>query len=428
MMWLVSNRVTRLLCLLILLPVVGFAQTIGPRIPPGLDGRFLDLTRQVPGFGGYFFDENGDLNVYLTDLSRESAARVVVAEVARNRPERAHQPWRRPAEIVVRRGDFDYQQLNDWRGRLSAALAIAGVQLLDTDEATNRIFIGVTEEDAKARVLSRVAALGVPRNAVVVDIVASASPITSLRECDRPLVGGLEINFLIDGVQSQCTLGVNVWYSNVADGVPVGTPGFYTASHCSSVRGGTDGTVFSQGGARIGYEMWDPPFFTNAYDYRCPVNVQCRWSDVAFAAYDAGVDRHQGALAQTLYRGFGPWQSGSLDINSATPEFILYYTAPLPVVGMYLDKVGRTTGWTTGAVSRTCVDYFIGGADVLCQDQVEAYADSGDSGSPVFQWISQTTAAFSGIVWARTGTGAFVFSNLDRIAADMGSGVTYGPN
>jgi hypothetical protein len=59
------RREAKLVIMLLLLPVVMFAQATGPRLPPGLDGRFLSLTQEVPGFGGYFFDANGDLNVYL---------------------------------------------------------------------------------------------------------------------------------------------------------------------------------------------------------------------------------------------------------------------------------------------------------------------------------------------------------------------------
>jgi hypothetical protein len=280
----------------------------------------------------------------------------------------------------------------------------------------------VTDKTATERVLSQLEALGVPRDAIVVDVVPAATLITNLQQYYRPLIGGLQISF----GSSYCTLGVNVWYTNWAQGIGVGTPGFYTASHCSTTSAVTDGTVYLQGGTRIGFERFDPPFFTNAANTRCPVGYNCRWSDVAFAQYDSGTDGHHGAAAQTLYRGFNNWNPGSLDINSGSPEFTLNQTA-LPVVGQYMDKVGRTTGWTTGQVSRTCADYFVAGHYTLCQDQVEAYADGGDSGSPVFQWTGQTTAAFSGIVWAKTGTGAFVYSNLNMIANDMGSGVNYGP-
>jgi hypothetical protein len=405
------------------------SQSQAPQTPPGLDGEFVRLARQVPGFGGYFFDANGDLNVHLTDLVREPAARAAVADVARNRPERSRQPWKRPAEVIVHRADYDFVQLAEWRRRLSAALGMASVLVLDADEVANRVFVGVTDEEAKPEVLAVVDRAGVPRAAVVVDVAPAGNLITTLQQYYRPLMGGLEIGFTsASGIPSQCTLGVNVWYTNYAQGIPVGTRGFYTASHCSTTYGGTDGTVFSQGGVQIGHEAWDPPFFTNAQNTLCPANMFCRWSDVAFAAYDAGVNRLQGAVAYTYYRGFGLGQTGSLDIHPNQPSRTLTQTTT-PVVGTYLDKVGRTTGWTTGAVLATCIDRTVTPTvRILCQDQVSAEAQGGDSGSPVFRWTGQTTGAFAGIVWYRNQDGTYLFSNLDRIQADMGNGVTYGPN
>lgn len=406
-----------------------FAQTAptGPRsTPPGLDGKFFELARQVPGFGGYFFDENGDLNVYVTDLAQEGTARAAVTEVARNRGERSQQRWHRPAEIVVRRGDFHFAQLHRWRARLNTELPKLGVRLIDIDEAKNRIFVGVADEAAKSDVLTLVDQLGVPRNAVIVDLVAEVSRATSITGFVRPLVGGLAISH--GGLP--CTLGVNVYYTNLAVGIPVGTPGFFTASHCSSTQGTTDGTVFTQGGSGIGYEAWDPPFFTNAQNTACRTGFRCRWSDVTFAANYSGVSRHQGALAQTLYRSFGTQNSGSLDINPSNPEFTVA-GGTYPVQGMYLDKVGMATGWTSGSVDRTCADIYISDdyTGILCQDVVVAKVSGGDSGSPVFRWTGSTTAAFAGILWGYDfQTGGFYFSNTDRIQADMGTGITYGPN
>ena len=78
-------------------------------------------------------------------------------------------------------------------------------------------------------------------------------------------------------------------------------------------------------------------------------------------------------------------------------------------------------------MSHTCVDYQFANFTILCQNEVDAFADGGNSGSPVFQWVNQTSAAFSGIVWLRTGRGTYVFSYVDQIANDMGSWVNYGP-
>lgn len=419
----VMNRriATAILCLL--LPTLAFSRPVDREVPgPGLDRVFVELAERIPGFGGYFFDTEGDLNVYLTSLVWSPAARTAFADVARNRPERSEQRWKRPAQIVIRRAGFDFPQLDTWRARITAALdASHAVLMMDTDEAANRVHIGVSEQTAVDRVLAVVDQTGVPRNAVFVEVVPHDSLMVSLNDYVRPLVGGLEINSSV----GNCTLGVNVYYSNPAAGISTGTKGFFTNSHCTATEGATDGTVYSQGGSPIGYERWDPPFFTATENSRCASGWNCRWSDVAFVAYNAGVSRQQGAVAQTLFPGTGT-DFGSLDINPDNPRFMLTQTHS-PVVGVYLDKMGHASGWTSGPVTGTCVDRYVGSFGRLCQDRVQAKAVAGDSGSPVFQQTGTGTAAFAGIAWLTNGTTTYYFSNVTRIRYDMGSGITYTP-
>jgi hypothetical protein len=209
--------------------------------------------------------------------------------------------------------------------------------------------------------------------------------------------------------------------------VPVGTGGFFTASHCSTTNGVTDGAVETQGGSRIGYELYDPPYFDNTQNANCPANRHCRWSDVSFYAYDSGVSWQLGKIMRTTSYGLGLNNAGSTTIDATNPRFTLIGGTSFGV-GTYLDKVGRTTGWTEGAVSATCVDVLQGIADhlILCQDQVDAYAAGGDSGSPMFQWTySGNNAYVEGIVWGRTTNGGLYFSNTSRISSDFGIGITW---
>jgi hypothetical protein len=285
----------------------------------------------------------------------------------------------------------------------------------------------VAGEAAARQVRALAARLGVPAAALAVETVEPVRLVSTLSDYTRPTEGGLQIG------TSGCTLGLNVYYSNAYVGVPVGTAGFFTASHCSTTSGVTDGVVETQGGVRIGYEAYDPPYFTNAQSTACPVNRHCRYSDVSFFAYDAGVSWSLGRVARTLSFGLGLNNRGDTTIDAAHPQFTLV-AGVNPTVGTYLDKVGRTTGWTEGAVSATCVDVSQGIADhlILCQDRVDAFADGGDSGSPVFQWTySGSNAYVSGIVWGRTGAatgttaGGLFFSNTSRISQDFGIGITW---
>jgi hypothetical protein len=50
---------------------------------PTIDDRFAALAREVPGFGGMYYDSTGTLNVLLRDSRRVEAARTPVAAFLR---------------------------------------------------------------------------------------------------------------------------------------------------------------------------------------------------------------------------------------------------------------------------------------------------------------------------------------------------------
>ena len=123
------------------------------------------LARQVPGFGGFFFDQQGKPTIYLKDLARRpDAERALGAYLA------AHGVG--TAALQVRRGDFDWASLERWQGHASAeALALRGAVWVDEDESRNRVMIGVERGTSAAQVVAAVARLGVPATAVLVQEV-----------------------------------------------------------------------------------------------------------------------------------------------------------------------------------------------------------------------------------------------------------------
>ena len=95
-----------------------------------------------------------------------------------------------------------------------------------------------------------------------------------------------------------------------------------------------------------------------------------------------------------------------------------------PVAGQTVSKVGRTTGWTRGSVSATCVHVNVSGTNItqLCQTLVSAGVGSGDSGSPVFrQQGTGTTVTLLGILWGSSGSSTFAFSPISNIEAELGA-------
>jgi len=355
------------------------------------------LGRAVRGFGGFFYDAQGRPTVYLKHAAERSNA------------ERALAPYFRaqrlsPSAVQVRRGDFDWIQLERWFVQASAeVLGQAGAVFVDADEASNRVRIGV-ERGAAGQARAAVARLGIPAEAVIVEETEPITFAATLRDRVRPVVGGLQINF----PGFLCTLGFNAVRSGVSS--------FITNSHCTNTQGGTEGTPYWQplesvDPVRIGTEVDDPVYFRRRSG--CPNGRRCRFSDASRAAYAAGIDVDLGTLAKTT----GP-NNGSITISGSfniTGE-------GSAAVGQTANKVGRTTGWTQGLVTNTCVNTGVSGSNIvqLCQTFVSAGVGGGDSGSPVFRETSNVTLL--GILWGGNSSGTqFVYSPIANIEQELGS-------
>lgn len=343
------------------------------------------LAQIVPSFGGFYLDDEGVPTVYLTEVGQRPAAEAALAAYA--------------SQIRVVRGEYTYQELKRHFQQLSPeALALKGTVFADLDEATNRVFVGVENAQAAAEVRAVAARLGLPSMAVVVKQVEPIYNMATLRDLVRPVVGGLQINFS----DFLCTLGFNA--------LDAGVNSFVTASHCTTTQGGVESTPYSQplssmAGSFMGTEVEDPAYFTGG---ECPATRRCRYSDAARATYADGVDFTLGQIAQTT-RGKG-------SITIAGSFTITAKSATDPSVGERVNKVGRTTGWTRGRVSNTCVTVNVFGSDItqLCQAIVHAGVGAGDSGSPVFS--GSTNVTLYGILWGGNLFGSsFVYSPLKNI-------------
>jgi hypothetical protein len=237
----------------------------------------------------------------------------------------------------------------------------------------------------------------------------------TLQDRVRPVGGGLQINF----GNFVCSLGFNALRNGVAS--------YITASHCTDVQGGTEGTKHYQqdrfhSNTLIGTEASDPTYFTGG---ACPANRRCRYSDASRGRYASGVSETLGRIARTTSRGS---LSGPLTISSANPAFTVNSERANSLVGQTVNKVGRTTGWTFGKVIATCVTTNVDGSNItqLCQTFVNAGVDFGDSGSPVFNWTSgSSTVRLAGILWGGSGTSQFVFSPMSGIEKELGALTTF---
>jgi hypothetical protein len=391
----------------------------------------LEVARAVPGFGGYFIDPQGRPTVYLRDPARRPEAELALAGFL------ASYGWS-GADLVVRQADYDYLQLEAWYAQAwPQVLAVAGAVSTDLDEARNRLRFTGVDASALSAIAARVAGLGIPAGATVVELRGPVRQANSLRDKVRPPHGGFQIQFFPapSPVVLVCTLGFNA--------VQGGIPSFITNSHCSNVQGGTDlrtdyyqstrGGVLPNPDNFLAFEADDPQYASGG---ECPLLRRCRTADAARAQYGAGQTFQLGRIARTalLNSVLAEDDTTYFRIDPLDPVYRITAEEKTPVVGQLLNKVGRTTGWTQGRVVATCEHVSVTDSDItqLCQSLVAAYVAGGDSGSPVFGLFSDGTAYLSGILWGSstdlvTDEVQFIFSPFGAIERELGELTTTDP-
>jgi hypothetical protein len=396
------------------------AQTTSDSRDLTIDDQFTRLNDLVPSFGGLFLDyDRGLLFAYSTDLSADvvPAFRRGIAEVfGRTELDRY--------ALAVLPGRFTFRQLRTWHDLARAeVLGLPGVVLLDTDDRANRLSIGVTDSTAGAIAQRRLAALGVPSDAIVIVQAEPATPLTSLTDYYRPLVGGLQVHdWDSNGL---CTLGLIVRLPTRGF---VSTPRDYvlTNAHCTDTIGVVYGDLIAQPltlSNLIAFESFDPPLWTGTHNSPygtvvCPSGRRCRYADAALARLvDFDTEHLRGYIADPT----GPTPTS---FNGQT--FRVLYTG-LAWVGAPVMKVGRSTGKTKGVITASCADVGVTSSDILylCQARTNFETAPGDSGSPTFSSVETLLGTpflnfvyFRGLLWGGQvvdGKSTAAFSPIDNL-------------
>lgn len=384
------------------------------RVSRPQEQRFEEITESVPEFAGYVL-EGDDVVVYVTNPSRAAVIRPLV--------ERAFQERRRAIQnILIRQVQYTFWQLRDWRDVATAQiLPLEDPVSIDLNEGRNRLGIGLAHGGGRAAVESKLAELGIPLEAVFFEITGRVIGDSNHRLWDRrrPVQGGLQIDPVNNPV---CTFGFNAMRqqyppSNV----------FLTAAHCTPVPWGYDGTAIHQPlesdpNSRIGREVYDPTpiYFVGYY---------MRLADAALMLHETD-SFELGFIARTIERkGPGRGFIASPDIDPNNPRFQIIGESATSIQGDDVDKVGRSTGWTWGDVTHTCVDTEYGEwtgpgtALALCQDYATYSSGGGDSGAPVFIWHLDNTVTLRGVHRGSTTSGIdrAVFASLGNVEQDLGA-------
>jgi hypothetical protein len=368
------------------------------------------LDRQVPGFGGFFLDASGEPTIYLArGVSRAPAEQALSAYMAAR--------GLSAAALHVREARYGWQQLQRWQdAATNGAFSVNGTVYVDNDETTNRVRIGVENIGTAGQVRAAAARLGVPVDAVIVDQVAPIVQVASLQNVvDRPVRAGVQINF----PGFLCSVGFNATSGGVKS--------FITASHCTTKQGGVENTPYYQplqsvDGTVIAREVADPAYTRAA---RLPGGRTCRYSDASRAAYVDGANQALGVIARTSGANNGSLEIvGSFAITSDDCTTL----GGCLSVGNTVNKVGRTTGWTSGAITNTCVNTGVQGTRIvqLCQTFVSAGVGGGDSGSDVFQITSSPNVKLAGVLWGGSSSGnQFVYSPFANVVKELGALTTH---
>jgi hypothetical protein len=307
------------------------------------------------------------------------------------------------------------EDLASWFERASpAALAVAGAVFADNDENKNLLVFGVENAEAVRGVSTALSNLGIPESAFVVQVTPPIYQVATLRDRWRPTLGGIQIHF----GQYLCTMGFNA-----DDGTE---RSFITNSHCTNTQGGVESTQYYQptssvDGTVIAVEVEDPAYFRGG---PCPRGKKCRYSDSARALYSSAVSSTRGSIAQTSTPN-----NGSLEVTGNFTVTSQDNTTTNFAIGTTVNKVGRTTGWTQGNITRTCVNTNVSGSNIaqLCQTFVESpdgavLVGGGDGGSNVFRITSGNNVQLVGILWGGSSSGnLFVFSPLKQVQDELGA-------
>lgn len=397
----------------------------------GIEAEFARIAEDVPGFGGYYYDEEDNLVGVMKDMAQVDAARLRLKPILEARRATGEIDLRTEAEVLFRQGEYDIFELAEIKERLLfRVFEIPDVVLAHIAEDQNRFAVGALP-GSEAEVLRQLEALarevGVPSEAIVVRAAGPIEP-THLRTRTRPLLGGLQVQYHNHVTESnpRCTM------------VPVhrfGERYAMTASHCTSVMGEVQPpSPFWQAWSWesepfIGYEAVDPPYTVCSPYWP---QVHCRNADVALVKLEESVSDSLGYIARTKFSNEFNWGvPGSLEIDPTNPTIRIVDESD-GAVGWVIRKIGGTTGWTTGHITATGVNitfhrqgkfYSFGGSV-----EMTTYAELGDSGSPVFGNLNiHGHAHLSGVLFAANPDAKRTyFSPMSQVRADISGLVTHG--
>jgi hypothetical protein len=356
------------------------------------DDLLESVAKAEPAFAGFVDGTNGRMAIAVVAGGGSEAARTRVATVL------ATEGARLPVDgAPFRTVDFSALDLIRVKKFMHRGFVLPGMVYLDLDEERNRVFVGVRHGANTAPVRQLIASMpkALQRMIVVDSGVVYEELQTSLRSYFQPVPGGVEIGVGEGTTVNQCTLGFN---ARTLTGQLVAV----TADHCTTMNGWATGNLIRQnifGPTRlIAQEIEVSPRYypLDQPDDPCVTTYFCRFADAAAFAYLGALDGtpEVGFLARPFFQ--------SINIDPNTPRFSLSGTAGATEWISQVDRIGRTTGWSTGSIYRRCTTWQnSNGVINICQYEANITVEGGDSGGPVFLNNGNGTGRVEGVVVAR---------------------------
>lgn len=397
------------------------SRTVHPQSIRPEEAVLFQLESKDDGFGGFYVSRDGIVHLFSRYPERQEQLRGAwraVAKAAFRETLGASQS--EGSAVVIERGSFNISELAAYRDRIFDAVnagQFPSAVSLDLSEQTNRVALGIVSDAERGAARELLQKLMIPETSVTLRVESRARDATvaasrfyvppSILDEAETIVGGL-------GVSWNAVGSTEHWACNIAFIARTGSATrAVTASHCSSLIWGVDGSIMKNApaGRPIAYESDDP------VGYICGIHT-CRGSDAAMFTLYSGIASERGLIAKTS----GLW---SLSWDTTTPYWTItdversnmYY-------GLGLYKQGRVTGLTYGYVTDTCYDFWVSSSMVrTCQTVADAPLERGDSGGSVFfpNGRTATSITLAGIVSAKLdGSGKMVFSPFQRVAANLG--------
>lgn len=373
------------------------------------DPTMLEIARRIPDFAGYYLNARGEIEVAMTDLARSAEA---VENVRRKLG--AHPAAAR--SIPLRQVRFSFLDLARYRTVLGQhVFGIPGVTSLSVGESANRVKISVNAPRAEAEVQRLLRTLDIPEDAVVIWYAGFARDAAELTDPHpQSLVEGA---WMIQSDAASCTLG----FAAIA---PNGVESFVINSHCTATPWGFDGGHIRQPFVSTGQESRDPPTWNCSW-----TGQNCRHSDAALVT--ATRTLAFGRIARTTQSSNCEDCAMPLTVHPTSPALEITGSRDGVLENEVLHKIGKTTGWTYGAVEGTCEDWAPSGGfwlvKRLCSDRIDYSSRQGDSGAPVFALNGNGTITLVGIHWGFVlhdypdPWNDGIMSSLRQVKLDLGS-------